>query len=98
MTGVTTRFQKIKGNNQSHIHMNEVSNEKLQRVINLFIDKDKYDVAKLLGIEVDTVRRYLALAKERGMAPEVEGIKLPRIFVFDLENAPSKAAVWRMWK
>jgi len=25
-------------------------------------------------------------------------LKLPNIFVFDLENAPSKAAVWRMWK
>ena len=84
--------------NQSHRHMNEVSNEKLQRVINLFVDKDKYDTAKILGVEVDTVRRYLNLARERGMAPEIEGMKMPRIFVFDLENAPSKAAVWRMWK
>lgn len=30
--------------------------------------------------------------------PKDSNGRLPRIFVFDVENAPSMAAVWRMWK
>ena len=74
-----------------------ISIRELQRVVNLSAEYGREETAKKMGVEVDTIRRYEAAARKEGLEVVGEPIKLPKIFVFDLENAPSKAAVWRMW-
>lgn len=74
------------------------TDELLQHAIDLSAEYGREEAAKKLGVQIDTIRRYEGEAKERGLSAKNEPIKLPRIFVFDVENSPSKAAVWRMWK
>lgn len=80
----------------------DVSNERLQEIVNALDElKDELKVAQQQRIKPSSVERMLREARERGIVSngeEVEPPKLPRIFVVDVENAPSMAAVWRMWK
>lgn len=73
------------------------SDERLRHVVDLCgrVGDDK--AAETLGVKHDTLRRYKAEAVGRGICSD-RPTGFPKIFVFDLENAPSKAVVWRLWK
>ncbi len=67
--------------------------EVLNRAAQLGIDA----AAVSLDIQSSTIERYYREARSKGIEiskPEPG----PKILIFDLENAPSKAAIWRMWK
>lgn len=80
--------------------MSHWTNEQLQLAINLLAEHGKEQASRMLGVQHETLSRYERAAEERGIKPEgkVSTGRLPKIFVFDVENAPSYAAVWRMWK
>lgn len=90
------KTSKIYGQ-QTNLYM-RVSDEQLQHVLDLCDKFSEEEAGKKRGIKQDTIRRYRNEAKKRGLKVSADPIKMPKIFVFDLENAPSKAAVWRMWK
>ena len=71
--------------------------KKITQVLKLVEDIGKDAAAVRLGIQSDTIGRYHREAKAKGIEV-VEYKPLPRILVFDLENAPTEAAVWGMFK
>jgi hypothetical protein len=75
-----------------------VSNEAIQHAINLEEEHGREKACEMLGLAHDTLRRYQSEAGKRGIKPDDQKVKLPVIFVYDLENAPTRAAVWGMWK
>ena len=76
----------------------KVKDERIQHAINVCHEYGDEKAAVMLGVKAETISRYHRIAKERGMEEGVAKLKLPKILIFDLENAPSKASVWRMWK
>jgi hypothetical protein len=52
----------------------------------------------MLGLAHDTLRRYQSEAGKRGIKPDDKRVKMPKLFIMDIENSPSMAAVWGMWK
>ena len=78
-----------------------LSDERLQHVVNTLNEsKTKADAATKLDLSEETLNRYIRDANGRGIeyTPHNPNIKLPKVFIFDLENAPSKAALYGMWK
>ena len=83
--------------------MSNSTDERLQRLVDAYNKLgDEIKVAQQQNIKPSSVERMLRKAKERGIVSGGEvkekTVKLPRVLVFDVENAPSFAAVWRMWK
>ena len=78
-----------------------VSDERLQHIVNTLQEsKDMASAAIKLELSEETINRYIREARMRGIeyVPNQPPVKLPKILIFDLENAPTKAAVWGMWK
>jgi len=80
-----------------------VSEERLQEIVNAYIRLgDEIKVANAEGIRPSSVERMLREAKTKGIEGmkeiKEEPPKLPRIFIMDIENSPTLAAVWGMWK
>lgn len=75
-----------------------VTNERIQHVLSVCEEYGNEKAISMLDVSEDTIRRYRHEAKERGLSIKRERVKLPKILIFDLENAPTKAAVWGMWK
>ncbi len=75
----------------------KVSNETIQHALDLCSQYSDEEVIEKLGVRHDTLRRYKAVAKDRGMS-SIPHVKLPKIFIMDIENSPTMAAVWGMWK
>ena len=81
-----------------------MTEHRLKQIVSLYNKLgDELRVANAEGMKASSVERALREAKSKGLftkdcEPEHIPIKLPKIFIFDLENAPSKAAVWGMWK
>jgi hypothetical protein len=75
-----------------------ISNERLQHVLDMCANYSDEEVSAKLGKKVDTIRRYKDEARKRGLKSVEEHVKLPSIFIMDIENAPTTAAVWGMWK
>jgi hypothetical protein len=73
------------------------SDERLKHAAYLCGKLGDQKAAEKLGVKLETLTRYKREAKSRGMLDE-QPASFPKIFVFDLENAPSKAVVWRLWK
>lgn len=64
--------------------------------------KSKAEAAAKLGVKERTILRYYQEARARGLITD-EGLQeesknLPVVYVLDVENAPTKASVFRFWK
>lgn len=72
------------------------SDKRIQEVVELAKKVGRAEAALQLAIKPDTVRRYELEAIDRQIAkPEP---KPPYIIILDVENAPTKAGIWRLWK
>lgn len=78
--------------------MHTITDERLQHMVDVCDEFGVEAAIRKLGKKEDTMRRYLGEAKSRGIEPATKHGHLPRILVFDLENAPTEAAVWGMFK
>jgi len=71
--------------------------EKITRVLELSEKLGREAAAIRLGIQEETIDRYHREAKAKGIEI-TEHKPLPKILVYDVENAPTEAAVWGMFK
>lgn len=81
----------------------DLNDERLQNISNLNAKHGQDVAAKILGIKSSSIERYIREASIRNIIPETPPDDLPpekgpKIFIFDLENAPTRAGVWGLWK
>ena len=71
--------------------------EQIKQVLQAVEELGKEAAALKLGIQSETITRYQREARSRGIESPGQ-VRLPKILVYDLENAPTEAAVWGMFK
>jgi len=75
------------------------SDKRISAVIHMADEIGKEAAAIKFSIQEDTIDRYYKEAKYRGIISSIPHKRShPNVIVLDVENAFTKAGVWRMWK
>lgn len=77
-----------------------ISDQTLKDVVSKVFLHGKDQVAKDMNLSVESVSRYVRLAKERGLLSEVYGLaeRKPNVLVLDIETTPIIGSFWRIGK